>query len=155
VYSRKALVTIMALVMLATLLAGCSSPTATPAPVVTATPTAAPTAASTAVPSATPTATPTGQPTATPAPTATAQPAPQSASVTIQNFAFDPQVVKIAAGGSVTWTNQDSTTHTVTFSDSSQNIGHGASVTKTFATPGTYAYSCTIHPSMTGTVEVT
>jgi plastocyanin len=141
--------------MLATLLAGCSSPTATPAPVATATPTAAPTAAPTAVPDATPTAAPTSQPTATPAPSATAPPAPQSASVKIQNFAFDPQVVKIAAGGSVTWTNQDGTTHTVTFSDSTQTLSNGASYTKKFDTPGKYEYHCTIHPSMTGTVGVT
>jgi plastocyanin len=135
--------------MLATLLAGCSSPTATPTPVASATPTAAPTVAPTAAPNATPTPTPTA------APTATAQPAPQSASVKIQNFAFDPQITKIAAGGSVTWTNQDGTTHTVTFSDSTQTISNGASYTKKFDTPGTYAYHCSIHPSMTGTVEVT
>ena len=109
----------------------------------------------TALPSATPAVSPTAQPTATPAPTATLQPAPQSASVNIDNFAFSPPVVKIAAGGSVTWTNADTTTHTVTFSDSSQTLSHGATYTKTFATPGTYAYHCNIHPSMTGTVEVT
>jgi plastocyanin len=161
VYFRTALFTILALVMLATLLAGCSSPTATPAPTAaptptpTAAPTAAPTVAPTAVPNATPTATPTAAPTATPAPTVKAPPAPQSASEKIQNLAFDPQVTKIAAGGSVTWSNQDGMTHTVTFSDSTQTISNGGSYTKKFDTPGTYAYHCSIHPSMTGTVEVT
>lgn len=101
------------------------------------------------MPNATPTTAPTGQP------TATAQPAPQSASVKIQNFAFDPQITKIAAGGSVTWLNQDGITHTVTFSDSTHTLNNGASYTKKFDTPGTYAYHCSIHPSMTGTVEVT
>jgi plastocyanin len=133
VYPGKAIFTILALATLAILVAGCSSPTATQ----TVTPTAAPTAA----------------PSATPA--TTAQPAPQSASVTVQNFAFNPQVVKIAAGGSVTWTNLDGTTHTVTFGDSSQNINNGASYTKKFDAPGKYSYHCSIHPSMTGTVEVT
>jgi plastocyanin len=159
VNSRTALFTILVLVMLATLPVGCSSPTATPSPAAAPTPTPAPTAtpsaAPTAVPNATPTAAPTSPPTATPVPAATAQPAPQSASVKIQTFAFDPQVTKIAAGGSVTWTNQDGTTHRVTFSDSTQTISNGASYTKKFDTPGTYAYHCSIHPSMTGTVEVT
>lgn len=133
--------------MLATLLAGCSSPTATPAPTTSTTPTPASTITPTAVPNVTPTA--------TPAPSATAQPPVQSASVKIQYFAFDPQITKIAAGGNVTWSNQDGTTHTVTFSDSTQTINNGASYTKKFDTPGTYAYHCSIHPSMTGTVEVT
>jgi plastocyanin len=159
VYSRTALFTILTLVMLATLLAGCSSPTATPVPTAAPTPTvappAAPTATPTAVPNATPPTAPTAQPTATPAPAATPLPALQSASVTIQNFAFSPQVVKITAGGSVTWTNQDGVIHTVTFSDSTQTISNSASYTKKFDTPGTYAYHCSIHPSMTGTVEVT
>jgi plastocyanin len=54
----------------------------------------------------------------------------------------------------VTWTNDDGTTHTVIFSDSSQTLNNGASYTRKFDTPGTYAYHCNIHPSMTGTVEV-
>jgi plastocyanin len=90
-----------------------------------------------------------------PAPTSFPQPAPSSANVTIQSFAFNPQVVKIAAGGSVTWTNQDGTTHTVTFSDSTQTLSNGASYTRKFDTAGTFTYHCSIHPSMTGTVEVT
>jgi plastocyanin len=143
-YSKKSLFTLLALIMLTTVLAGCTSPSATP-PVVTATPSPAA--------SATPTATaPTSSPTATPA----ASPAPVTAAVTIKDFAFTPNVVHIAAGGSVTWTNQDGTAHTVKFSDSeSSALGNGAAYTKKFDTPGKYDYNCGIHPSMKGTVEVT
>jgi plastocyanin len=55
----------------------------------------------------------------------------------------------------VTWTNDDTVTHTVKFADSeSSGMASGASYTKKFDTPGTYVYHCGIHPSMTGTVEV-
>lgn len=61
----------------------------------------------------------------------------------------------IAVGGSVTWTNQDGTAHTVKFSDSeSGHLGNGEAYTKKFDAPGTYTYSCGIHTSMKGTVEV-
>jgi plastocyanin len=77
--------------------------------------------------------------------------------VTIAGFAFDPATVTIQVGDSVTWTNQDSTAHTATAGDGSfdtGNIGNGASATVTFDTAGTFAYACSIHPTMTGTVVV-
>jgi plastocyanin len=75
--------------------------------------------------------------------------------VTIQGFAFNPQVVQIAAGGSVTWTNEDGTAHTVKFSDSeSPTMGNGATYTKKFDTPGKYDNICGLHTYMKGTVEV-
>jgi len=75
---------------------------------------------------------------------------------TIANFAFSPNPVTVSSGGTATWTNNDSTAHTVTF-DSGPNCGNvaaGASVTATFSVPGTYAYHCTIHSSMKGSVTV-
>ena len=81
-----------------------------------------------------------------------------SASVAIQNFAFSPQTVHIAVGGTVTWTNQDSAAHTIV-SDTGSDIGSpslatGQQYSHTFAAAGPYAYHCGIHPSMTGTVIV-
>jgi plastocyanin len=77
--------------------------------------------------------------------------------VTISNFAFQPASLQITAGSSVTWTNQDSTAHTVT-SDSgafdSGALAPGASFTQMFMTPGTYTYHCQIHPFMTATIVV-
>jgi Bacterial Ig-like domain (group 2)./Copper binding proteins, plastocyanin/azurin family. len=72
---------------------------------------------------------------------------------------FKPAQVDITAGGTVTW--QFSTlTHNVTFGGSAAgtpaNIpdATSASVARTFTTAGTFAYSCTLHPGMTGTVVV-
>lgn len=78
--------------------------------------------------------------------------------VTIQNFQFSPQSITVAAGTTVTWTNRDSVSHTVTGDNggpASSQIATGQSYSYTFATPGTYTYHCTIHPMMKGTVIVT
>jgi plastocyanin len=76
--------------------------------------------------------------------------------VTIAGFAFDPASVTIQVGDSVTWTNQDSTAHTATAAGAfdTGNIASGASATVTSDTAGTFAYVCSIHPTMTGTVVV-
>jgi plastocyanin len=78
-----------------------------------------------------------------------------TAAVTLQNFAFSPSTVQVSVGGSVTWTNNDSVTHTVTGDgfDSGQ-LAPGKSFSKTFAAAGTFNYHCSIHPSMTGVVTV-
>ena len=102
-----------------------------------------------------------------PAP-ATQAPASQAASapagsaaagtVTIEGFAFGPSTTTAAAGGTVTWTNKDDAPHTVSFDDasltSSGNLVKDQTFSATFATAGTYAYKCNIHPSMTGQVTV-
>ena len=80
-----------------------------------------------------------------------------SNAVTIQNFAFNPATIEVAVGTTVTWTNADSATHTVTADDSSfdsNNLASGATFTQTFSTAGTFTYHCKIHPSMKGTVTV-
>jgi plastocyanin len=90
---------------------------------------------------------------------AAATPGPTNApiAVTITNFAFSPQKVTIPVGGSVTWTNKDDVAHTATASDSSfdsGNLANGQSYTHVFTKAGKFAYICTYHPNMTGTVIV-
>ncbi|MEU7642736.1 MULTISPECIES: cupredoxin domain-containing protein [unclassified Streptomyces] len=80
--------------------------------------------------------------------------------VAIKNFAFSPATLKVKAGTTVTWTNQDTDAHTVTSAGSggplhSAALATHATYSYTFTKPGTYAYLCTIHPFMTATVEVT
>jgi plastocyanin len=78
--------------------------------------------------------------------------------VAIAGFAFGPQAVTVKVGTTVTWSNQDEDSHTVTADDrsfTSQALGNGQTFTHTFTTPGTYAYHCSIHPFMHGTVVVT
>jgi plastocyanin len=59
-------------------------------------------------------------------------------------------------GTTVTWTNQDKVTHSVTANTHIFNtfIGPGETVSFTFTTAGTYQYYCAPHPDMTGTIVV-
>jgi hypothetical protein len=57
----------------------------------------------------------------------------------------------------VTWHNTNLVPHTATALDGAFDSGRiegGASFSYTFTTPGTFAYMCTIHPTMKGTVVV-
>ena len=75
--------------------------------------------------------------------------------VSIAGFAFHPGTITIKAGDTVTWTNNDGATHTATGSGfDTGNISGGSSKSVTFDTAGTFAYHCSIHSSMTGTVVV-
>ena len=88
----------------------------------------------------------------------TSNPAPAAASVSIKNMAFNPASLSVTAGSTVTWTNSDTTIHTVTADDGSFNSGNiaiGATYSRVFSTAGTFSYHCTIHPEMTGKVAVT
>jgi plastocyanin len=90
--------------------------------------------------------------------TAATAPAPGGTTLAIANFAFDPASVKVKAGTTLTWTNNDGAPHTVTAADGSFASGRlstGATFSFTFATAGTYTYHCAIHSAMTGTVTVT
>jgi len=82
---------------------------------------------------------------------------PTSSSVTIQNFSFQPGIITINRGSTVTWRNNDQTIHTVT-SDTglfdSGTINVGGTYQYTFNNPGTYNYHCGPHPMMRGTIQV-
>ena len=86
-----------------------------------------------------------------------ATPPAGSNSVSIMNYAFNPSVLNVPAGTTVTWTNGDSVVHTVT-SDSgafdSGQIPSGQTFSYTFNTAGTYTYHCAVHPSMKATIVV-
>jgi plastocyanin len=78
--------------------------------------------------------------------------------VAIKDFKFGPTSVTVAAGGSVTWTNQDSFAHSIKSGDGSfdsPDIATGQTFTAKFPTAGTFTYVCGIHNFMTGTVVVT
>jgi len=80
--------------------------------------------------------------------------------VVVADFAFSPSDITIKKGTTVTWTNQDSTAHTVTETDGkdgpkSSDLGRGQSYSFTYGAVGTFKYHCSIHPDMTGTVTVT
>jgi len=75
--------------------------------------------------------------------------------VTISGLAFSPATLTVTVGDTVTWTNRDPVGHTVTGTGfDTGTIAGGASASVTFANAGTFAYVCTIHQSMAGTVVV-
>jgi plastocyanin len=81
-----------------------------------------------------------------------------SGAVAIRNFAFGPTPITVSRGTVVTWTNRDASVHTATAVDRSFDTGNiepGRSAAHTFDTPGTFAYRCTIHQYMTGSIVVT
>jgi plastocyanin len=71
--------------------------------------------------------------------------------------AFVPNAVTIQAGQAVCWRNDGAAAHTVTSDDGTTfavPLGTRTRYEHTFATAGSYPYSCEIHPGMTGTVTV-
>jgi plastocyanin len=78
---------------------------------------------------------------------------------------YDPDTVTVPAKTVISWTNIDSTAHTVTSGTPSENntgtlfdsgtIGPGGTYSFIFISSGTYDYFCSIHPWMTGEVIVT
>ena len=96
-----------------------------------------------------------GKQASTPTPTPTT--IPGQASVSLANLAFSPQKLTIAVGTRVTWTNNDSVTHTVTSDDGlfeSGNLSLGATFSRTFDQKGTFDYHCVPHPFMTAQIVV-
>ena len=82
---------------------------------------------------------------------------PGANEVFIQGMAFGPATITVSAGTTITWTNKDAVGHTVTSTTGlfdSGLINANASYSHMFSTAGTYPYTCTIHPLMTGTVVV-
>ena len=76
---------------------------------------------------------------------------------TIADYSFSPATITVSVGDTVTWTNQGKQPHTATASDGSFNTGTlhtGQSASHTFTKAGTFAYICSIHPFMHGTVVV-
>jgi len=77
--------------------------------------------------------------------------------VSIKNFAFSAATLNVATGTTVTWTNNDATTHTVTADDGSfdsGNIAPGATFSHKFSSAGTVPYHCSIHTMMKASVVI-
>ena len=99
-----------------------------------------------------------------PSPTPTPTPTGTTATVTIvsgastrTNTAYSPDSVNVSVGTTVTWMNNDSTTHdstAVNRSFATGSIAPGRSASFQFQSAGRFDYYCTIHPGMVGTVNV-
>jgi plastocyanin len=80
---------------------------------------------------------------------------------------FKPNVTSVTAGTNITWTNDDSTIHTVNsgiFNINNKDLGPepfesglinpGGTFIHLFKKPNIYDYYCSIHPFMTGKIIV-
>lgn len=71
--------------------------------------------------------------------------------------AFGSNPLTISAGTTISWLNDDNTTHTSSADGnqwSSGNIVPGGRFNFTFASAGRFTYHCQIHPNMVGTIVV-
>ena len=78
--------------------------------------------------------------------------------VRIHNFCFLPTILRIHAGQTVTFTNQDGFPHVVLGANgvwgSFSELRSHHDVRYRFTRPGVYPYVCTFHPGMVGAVVV-
>ena len=77
--------------------------------------------------------------------------------VDIKSFAFDPKNAEISLGDTVEWVNNDAFTHSAVSDGGSFDTGNiPGEERRTFVprTKGTFAYHCSWHPPMRGSIEV-
>ena len=80
----------------------------------------------------------------------------ESGTVTLKGNEFRPEKISVKVGDTVTWKwNDGNVQHDVNGGDAfkSEIIKEGT-FEHTFEQAGTFDYKCTVHPAMTGTVEV-
>ena len=88
-----------------------------------------------------------------------ADPAQTQATVTMNAASFSPAEVRLKSGGTVTWENTSTVLHNVTFASPPAGVTNipdhtQGSTARTFASTGTFDYSCTNHGGMSGTITV-
>jgi plastocyanin len=75
-----------------------------------------------------------------------------------KSYRFEPEVIRVDAGTTVTWTNEDDFPHNVHLldgSDLTEDLPVGESASITFDQAGEIDYECSLHPQqMQGTVIV-
>lgn len=82
---------------------------------------------------------------------------PGANEVWIKGMAFQPSAITISAGTTITWTNKEAVTHTVTSDNAlfdSGSLNGNSTYSRQFTSAGTFAYHCALHPTMTATVIV-
>lgn len=84
---------------------------------------------------------------------------PPTIEVAMADIAFQPATISATVGDVIGWTNGDAPPHTATLTDdpacTTPTLARGETGSLVFSTPGSYPFFCKIHPSMTGTIEIT
>jgi plastocyanin len=76
----------------------------------------------------------------------------------VKSYRFSPAEITVAAGSTVTWTNNDNFVHNVHLlgGDTTKPLPIGGSASITFNDPGLIRYECSLHPAqMKGSIRVT
>jgi plastocyanin len=81
---------------------------------------------------------------------------PETHTITIDATSYSPRSLVVHAGDTIVWDNKDMIAHTATAKGTfdSQTILSGASWRYTVSKKGVTDYTCTFHPTMTGTLQV-
>jgi plastocyanin len=77
--------------------------------------------------------------------------------VQVDNFTFGPAMLTVPVNSTVTWVNKDDLPHVIASNDGvfkSKALDTDDKYSYTFTKAGTYAYFCSIHPKMVGTIVV-
>lgn len=117
-----------------------------------------PTAASGPAPTSTTPPSPPPPRTSAPRPTGGGTPSVQRVTVQMRDFSFAPATVEVTAGSTVVFDNTGRAPHTATATDGSFDsdlVSPGGSFERRFDEIGSFAYTCLLHPEMTGEVVVT
>ncbi len=81
--------------------------------------------------------------------------------VVMKDLDYQTKTLTVKKGTTVTWKNNDTASHTITFNDTANSAmdgpltAPGKTYQHTFDTAGTFAYHCMPHPFMKGTIVVT
>ena len=80
--------------------------------------------------------------------------------IAVGDCVFSPTVTSVPLGATVTWTNRSFQAHEIVGSNLTWGAhekllpAEGGSIGWTFDEPGVFAYSCMLHPGMTGAIVV-
>jgi plastocyanin len=83
-----------------------------------------------------------------------AVPANSATTVSVKDNVFSPKAVTVGKGATVTWSWKGHASHNVTFRSTHSKTQTKGSFKVKFNNKGAFAYHCTIHPGMVGTIRV-
>lgn len=80
---------------------------------------------------------------------------PPAATIVLKNISFNPKDVTVKVGDTVEWKFDDgAVAHNVSGPDFKSSVQTSGTFRHTFTAAGQVKFECTLHPGMTGTVEV-